>query len=227
MGVKRRLSSREIRLSRPPIVRDMEASPFSSILTDLIRRVPGTYAAVLVDHEGESVDYAGKAEPFEVKVAAAHWRIVMSQILEQQRFTDFQWLVSKGIKQSYILHALPDGYALVMLMRRRAGFSPFVRPMSSCIRQLAREAQWTLPEPAARDEVGRGRDWFAVRVDTDRRHRPERVFGEVGGFAVEILGAIVGLRRREKGFRVRLESGKELTLVRELGGFWYADEEPR
>ena len=78
----------------------------------------------------------------------------------------------------------------------------------------------------------RGHVWYAVRVDTDRRHRPERVFGDIGGLALEILGAVVsvgsvGLRRREKGYRVRLESGKELTLVRELGGFWYADDEPR
>jgi hypothetical protein len=205
----------------------MDASPFSSILADLVRRVPGTYAATLVDQEGETVDYAGKAEPFEMKVAAAHWRIVMNQILETPRFVDFKWLVSRGVKQSYILHTLPDGYALVLLLRRRAGFAPFTRPLAAAIRLLAKEAEWTLPMSAARDEEARGHDWVAVRVDTDRRHRPERVFGEVGGFAVEVLGSIVGLRRREKGFRVRLESGKELTLVRELGGFWYADEEPR
>lgn len=205
----------------------MDASPFSSILADLVRRIPGTYAAALVDQEGETVDYSGKAEPFEMKVAAAHWRIAMAQILAEPHFVDFKWLVSRGVKQSFILYALPEGYALVLLLRRRAGFAPFTRPLSSCIRLLAHEAQWTLPDMRARDEESRGRDWVSVRVDTDRRHRPERVFGEVGGFAVEILGSIVGLRRREKGFRVRLESGKELTLVRELGGFWYADEEPR
>jgi len=96
--------------------------------------------------------------------------------------------------------------------------------MSACIRLLAREAAWTLPEKK-HDEGSRA--WWPVRVDTDRKHRPERVFGEVGGFALEVLGAVVGLRRRERGFRVRLESGKELTLVREIGGQWYADDEPR
>jgi hypothetical protein len=205
----------------------MDASPFSSILADLVRRVPGAFAAGLVDREGETVDYAGSAEPFDVKVAAAHWRIVIQQILEQSRFVELKWLVSRGVKQSFIVHVLPDGYALVLLLRKRAGFVPFVRPVSACIRLLAREAEWQLPEKPLTGEGARGHTWYAVRVDTDRRGRPERVFGDVGGYALEILGAIVGLRRREKGFRVRLESGKELTLVRELGGFWYADEEPR
>lgn len=223
MPLKRRLSSRELRLSRPPPVRDMVASPFSSILADLVTRLPGAFAAALVDHEGETVDYAGSADPFEAKVSAAHWRIVMIQVETDAHFTDLKWIVVRSEKQSYILHALPDGYALVIMLRRRAGFVPFARPISVGIRSLATEAEWSLPE---RPEP-RGHVWFAVRVDTDRRHRPERVFGDTGGYAVEVLGAVVGLRRREKGWRVRLESGKELTLVRELGGFWYADEEPR
>jgi hypothetical protein len=37
---------------------------------------------------------------------------------------------------------------------------------------------------------------------------------------VEVLGALV----TERGFRVRLDTGVELTIVREAGGFWYADD---
>jgi predicted regulator of Ras-like GTPase activity (Roadblock/LC7/MglB family) len=221
--LKRRLSSRELRLSRPPPTRDMDASPFSSILADLVTRLPGAFAAALVDHEGETVDYAGSTQPFEVKIAAAHWRIVMNQVVTEANFTDLRWIVVRGEKQSFILHALPDGYALIVILRKRAGFVPFARPISVCIRSLGTEAEWTMPE----QKEPRGHVWFDVRVDVDRRHRPERVFGDTGGHALEVLGAVVGLRRRERGWRVRLESGKELTLVRELGGFWYADEEPR
>jgi hypothetical protein len=41
---------------------------------------------------------------------------------------------------------------------------------------------------------------------------------------VDVLGALVGLGPRERGFRVRLPSGHEMTLVRERLGQWFADE---
>jgi hypothetical protein len=38
------------------------------------------------------------------------------------------------------------------------------------------------------------------------------------------MGCMVGLKPREKGFRVRLPSGAEMLLVRERPGRWFADE---
>ena len=38
------------------------------------------------------------------------------------------------------------------------------------------------------------------------------------------MGAVVGLAPRERGFRVRLQSGAEMMLVRERLGRWFADE---
>ena len=42
--------------------------------------------------------------------------------------------------------------------------------------------------------------------------------------AVEVLGSLVLADARERGFRVRLDTGVEVTVVREAGGRWYADE---
>ena len=39
-----------------------------------------------------------------------------------------------------------------------------------------------------------------------------------------MLGRLAPLGPRERGWRVRLENGAEVTLVREPGGHWYADE---
>ncbi len=41
-----------------------------------------------------------------------------------------------------------------------------------------------------------------------------------------IIGCAIAFGLAREGWRVRLDSGKELTLVRE-GRFWYADDEPR
>ena len=42
--------------------------------------------------------------------------------------------------------------------------------------------------------------------------------------AREVLGAVMGLSVRERGFRVRTASGSELMLVKEPHRRWYADE---
>lgn len=201
------------RPSRRPPVRDVDATPFTPILADLVARVPGAYGAALVDGEGETVDYAGLAAPFDMRIAAAHLQIMLRQLEEYAALGAPSWVVVRGAQKSVVVHALPDGYALTVVLRRRAGFTASRRAYAACKRALAREAGW--PEPGAPA-------WFPVDVDVDRRGRPVRIATDV---RLEVLGAIVGLPPRERGFRVRTARGLELTLVREAGAIWYADED--
>jgi hypothetical protein len=194
----------------------MDASSFQQILSDLVGRIPGAYAASLVDSQGESVDYAGSVTPFDVRLAAAHWRIVLDDI-SRSSFGQVRLLVVRGASRSFMACTLPDEYALVVLLRRRAGFASATRALGVCVRALHIEAQWPLQRASG--------GWFPVLVSCDARRRPNRVSGAAGTpHAVEVIGALVGLPRRDRGFRVRLDSGKEVTLVREPGDFWYADE---
>ncbi|MFO0660249.1 MAG: hypothetical protein U0165_10530 [Polyangiaceae bacterium] len=41
---------------------------------------PGALAAVFVDVDGECVDLAGRGKEFDLKVAAAHWRILLHDL---------------------------------------------------------------------------------------------------------------------------------------------------
>jgi hypothetical protein len=208
-------SSRRLRSATAP-ARDMDASSFQHILSDLIGRIPGAYAASLVDAEGESVDYAGDVSPFDVRLAAAHWRIVLDDIA-RSTLGSARSLVVRGATKSFLAFALPDEYALVVLLRRRAGFASATRALSACVRALHLEAQWPLPR-------GTG-NWFAVSVACDARRRPSAVSAPpAAAHTVEVIGSVVGLPKRDRGFRVRLDSGKELTLVREPRNLWYADE---
>ena len=60
---------------------------------------------------------------------------------------------------------------------------------------------------------------------TDGGHRPVSVGAGPRARAVEVLGAVAsGVDARERGWRVRLPTGLEVTLVREPGGAWYADD---
>lgn len=196
--------------------RDQDASIFAGILEDLVHRVPGAVAAALVDADGETVDYWSSADPFDVKIAAAHLRIVLHDIAG--RFGAGRYVIVRGSRRSLFARSLPDSYALVVTLRRRAGFTASTRAFDACELALCREAGWPLPTSLHR--------WLPVEVACDRRGRPSsfRPRERAAPQPVHVLGAVVGIGPREKGFRVRLESGAELTIVRESGGFWYADE---
>jgi predicted regulator of Ras-like GTPase activity (Roadblock/LC7/MglB family) len=203
------------------MARDTDATSFTAILDALVERVPGAYAAALVDSLGETVDYAGRGEPFDLRVAAAHFQILLANIERFGALGEPRWVVVRSTKKSIAASVLPDGYVLVILLRARAAFTISTRALKVCTRALANEAGWNDLEK--RDGV-KQRSWFEVTVETDRRGRPSHVQGAAKRVAVEILGTVMGLSVRERGFRVRTDEGSELTLVREPKQRWYADE---
>jgi len=208
-------AKRALRPSRQPPVRDTDATAFQKILADLIIRLPGAYACALVDLGGETVDYAGLADPFDVKVAAAHMRIVLNDLEEYGALGRPRSVVLRGARRSFIARRLPDGYALVVLLRRRAGFTASARAFGACERALSIEANWS--------HVEDGPAWFPINVEWDRRGRPTRI--GLPAVAVDVFGSVMGLPRNERGFRLRTAGGTELTVVREAGNRWYADED--
>jgi hypothetical protein len=197
----------------------MEITAFARILHALIARLPGAYACALVDLGGETVDYAGVVNPFDVKVAAAHMRIILNDLDEYGAIGKPRWVVLRGQRRSFVARQLPDGYALVVMLRRRAGFTASARAYAACERALAVEAGWSPPKDGAA--------WFAVEVEVDRRGRPIKVDAgpKARDVKVEVFGSVMGLLRNERGFRARTATGGELTLVREAGNTWYADED--
>lgn len=215
-----RLSLRALRAVGPSLPRDTDATPFTSILAELLERVPGAYAAVLVDGEGETVDYAGRGDPFEMRVAAAHGQLLFQGVARFDKIGEARWVVVRGGRKSVAVTALPDGYALVLVLRPRAAFTISSRALAVCVRALSDEAGWMDQERDLGFDV---RPWFAVTVETDGRGRPASVSANVS-VNVEVLGAVMGLPVRERGYRVRTADGTELTLVREASERWYADE---
>ncbi len=202
--------------------RDQAASAFSTIL---LRLVDGTDAvsAMLVDVAGETVDYAGSGQPFDLKVAAAEWRLVLCaleacSIAPWRRTTEIYF---RARDRSFAVFALSDGYALVLELQPRA-FDVSSRALAEVSRELEEEGGLRL-ECVPRDEER----WARIEVRTDPRdhRRPEGVWVEGGWVDVDVLGHY-RLGRREVGYRARLASGAEITLIREPLGRWYADVLP-
>ena len=156
----------------PSPERDQAESAFAMILADFVHRIPGAEAAALVDWDGECVDYAiamrhgkpvAEIDPFDIKVAGAHWAIVLDELARRPLGAP-QTIVCRGDKRSFIVHTLPERYALVVLLKRWAGFVSTTRALDSCERAIAHEAAWSLPK-------GRG-IWVPVDVEMDERSRP-------------------------------------------------------
>jgi hypothetical protein len=182
--------------------------------------VPGGIGAVLVDRDGEAVDYAGRADAYDLKLAGAHWQIVLRQVIDlatRHSLGALRLVAIRGERRSFIAHVLPDDYVLVLILRKRAGIAPAVRAFAVCERSLAREAGWHAAATSA--------TWFAANVREGRGGRPAQLVVGNEEHSLELLGRLTGLSRRESGWRVRLGHGAELMLVREPGGLWYADEE--
>jgi hypothetical protein len=199
--------------------RDQAKSTFTSILERLLAATPGARAVALVDYEGETVDYAGHFDPFEIKVAAAHWPIVFSEFVGASQLGVVRQIIVRARGQGYHVRKLEEDYAVVLVLHPRAAFAVSDRAMAEAIAGLSREAGWPVPNDAAR--------WFHVDVETERRgrvHRPRRIKVGEEWHPVEVMGAVVGLAPRERGFRVRLPSGAEMMLVRERLGGWFADD---
>jgi hypothetical protein len=202
---------------RSPRPREQSPSRFTEILEGLLRAIPGAQAGALVDFEGETIDYAGDLDPFDVKVAAAHWQLVLGEIADTRIGAPRQ-LTVRAHRKSYILRQLQPGYAVVLVLHPRAAFAASDRALQEADARLCAEAGWAAPRVPTR--------WYCVDVETEAsdRGRPARLRGTGGWQPVEVMGSIVGLGPREKGFRVRLQSGAEMLLVRERMGRWFADE---
>jgi hypothetical protein len=195
--------------------RDQHESAFAAILGALLARLPGARAAALVDGEGETVDYAGDLEPFQIRLTAAHWCIVVEDTRAHPLFAGIQWLAVRAGRVTYFVHVLPEGHALVVHLDRGAVLTGLRRAVLACAHAVAAEAGWSPPD----------HPWFPVDVVVDARRRPAALRVDGAPQPLEVLGALAGgLERGERGWRVRFRSGVEATLVREPGDVWYADE---
>lgn len=206
---------------RALVPRDQSASPFSAILLRLCE-ASGAHAAALVDGEGETVDYAGAMEPFDIRVAAAEWRLVLALITSSTpTWADTHELIVRCRAHTFAVWALSEGYALVLVLPRRA-FRVSKRALTEAMTDLQREAGFSSPADKARVR------WMRVDVQTEAqdKRRPRAVWYRGAWQALTLLGRLQSsdLEPGEVGFLTQLPSGGELVVVREPPGTWFAGE---
>lgn len=213
-------------MSHPPssFARDQAPSAFAAILKSLCERTRA-HSAALVDEEGETVDYWGPGDPFLIRLAAAEFAIVLRSALRRASLESLEEIFIRGKGRSFLVRALPDGYALILHLPRRAATTSR-RAVVSAVRALSLEAGFD--GPLSCRGSGRQGAWRQVGVSEEppRSKRPGALqLGETS-LSLDVLGRVPDEEgRRERSYRVRLENGQEGTLVREALGRWYLDEE--
>ena len=200
--------------------RDQAPSSFAPTLGRLCTSA-GVVGAVLVDADGEAVDYAGRVDSFEIRVAAAEWRIILARLTRSQHgpWREIRQMMVRGVNKSFGAVLLPEGYALVFqLLPRCFRISP--RALSEAVREICENAGLAVPGAATAQ-------WRRVQVNESAapQRRPTSVWVNRKWLPVEVLGRCVGpeLLPNEIGYRVRLLGGEEITLVREPLAQWFAD----
>lgn len=203
--------------------RDQGASAFTAVLSSLCDAT-GIVGVALVDGEGETVDYAGDIDPYEIKVVAAEMRVLTACIRSTRalNFSTAREIDLRAAKRSFVVIGIDNDYDLVLTLPRHA-FGVSQRALSETVRDLCDEAgiAATRQSPTAKER------WVRVEVRTppDDRRRPAAVLYAGEWQPIVILGRYheAQLARGEIGYRARFASGAELTLVREPLGRWYVD----
>ena len=154
-------TARDVKPDAP--TRDQATSSFTRILERLRIATPGSAGVALVDFEGETVDYAGRFDPYELKVAAAHWLIVLSEIRARSRAEPSAKSSVRARGRSYVVRCLEENYAVVVVLHPRAAFAVSERAIQQAVAGLSVEAGWTAPRESTR--------WFGVQVETAPRDR--------------------------------------------------------
>jgi hypothetical protein len=200
--------------------RDQAPSSFAPTLGRLCTSA-GVVGAVLVDSDGEAVDYAGRVDSFEIRVAAAEWRIILARLSRSRHgpWRETRQLMVRGANKSFGAVLLPEGYALVVQLLPRC-FRVSPRALSEAVREICENAGLPVPGVASAQ-------WRRVQVNESPapQRRPTSVWVNRKWLPVEVLGRWVGpeLLHNEIGYRVRLQGGEEITLVREPLAQWFAD----
>lgn len=195
-------------------LREQARSAFTVILETLVDSCPDSVGAVLVDGEGEAVDYAGALTAFDLKLTGAHWQIVMRGLLDRGGVHTATKFLVRAETLGYVVLALADGYVLVVACRPDAAFSISHRALRQCELELSAEAGWPVPAPAATR-------WTRVQVRLDAVGHPTDLSLHGRTRPLRGLRAATSLSNAERGYRLKSARGLDLSLVCEASGHWY------
>lgn len=231
-------------VGRARAVRDQVESPFNLILEDFLGAIRFARGAAIVDFDGETVDYAGVVDPFELRVAAATFQLVRNDTDGCRQLGPARQIAVAMARSGYLVRVLDASYSLIVVLRQLGTFHVSERMLVETESRILAEAGLSSQTPpfvrAEVQTVGRGTRIRPHRVRSTRAAaRPSEEVPEAPVDAtadaradasaedwvtVEVLGTLVDVAPGERAFRVRLPTGAEVTLLRDRCRMWFSDE---
>jgi predicted regulator of Ras-like GTPase activity (Roadblock/LC7/MglB family) len=95
-------------------------SSFADILRSMVERVPGAVGAIFADWEGEAVDQFAHVSTLEIKLAGAHWGVVLTQAtfaLRQAGLGEVEEMWIEGDQALILVRRVTDRYYVVLTGR--------------------------------------------------------------------------------------------------------------
>jgi len=215
------------RSTRPPEApRDQETSGFTAILRKLWRSRRKVLAVAFVDYDGECVDYCSSLAPYDAKIVGAYMHMVLTHVADSTE------KLGHGAPRTLIMHAeareivvrkVSPEYWLVVLVRAGGLSRGLLAAIERAVLELRSEAGLASPDAEASADAAAGAGpALVVELRTSRGwpYAPS-AFSEHGLY-VPIL-AVLGRWVEEEDardivcFRVRTDSGEEMTLAHDIG----------
>ena len=94
-----------------------EKSDFFPILESLLSEVKGAEAAIFSDAEGESIEFCGSMDPFDIKIIGAYAAILMPRLRTLHNSSPHTLIISCSRRTLYLRYM--ETYILTLVLRRR------------------------------------------------------------------------------------------------------------
>ncbi len=212
-------------------LRDQEATGFTLLLNALMEALPEALCAVFIDPEGESVDYAGRINPYDARVTGAEFAVILATCREgatRGGMGHALELRAEGGSKSVLVRMVSEGYDLVVLLATPSIALKAVDKTHQCAMALLRESGLPAPPSFAKLKSGEGRHSSVAMAAV--------IPGKIPGIAglcsnpdeplilmdkhgAKIVAAVVGVAPGdlERRMLVRLEDGEEALIVFDAG----------
>ena len=93
--------------------------PFKKVLNGIVDAAGGGIGAILVDEEGESIDYVTRGDSYEIRLAGAHHGIILGILNDiQKQIDDGESITEIAVRSdliTYTIVPLPDDLFVVLV----------------------------------------------------------------------------------------------------------------
>ena len=115
-----------------------DKSTFYHILETLINDVPGAIASMFCDEEGESIEFCGSMDTYDIKISGAYSAIILRQLkTPHSPHTNF---VEVTCHKRTLFVQQVEHYFLVLILERRSFSANLEEAIEKAVAKFAEEA---------------------------------------------------------------------------------------